>query len=217
MHVTVRLFAALRERAGTGRRELELPQGATAGDVFAALAIGSEPPGLAYAVNQEYAERSAVLAEGDEIALIPPVSGGGEPDPLVLLGPEPIDLARLISHVSGPDAGAIATFTGTVRETARQRDVLDLEYEAYAGMAEREMEKIAAQAGERWPGVRLAIAHRSGRLEIGDLAVVVAAGAPHRAEAFEACRFAIDTLKQTVPIWKKEFARDGEYWVDERP
>jgi molybdopterin synthase catalytic subunit len=115
MHVTVRLFAALRERAGTGRRELELPQGATAGDVFAALAIGSEPPGLAYAVNQEYAERSAVLAEGDEIALIPPVSGGGEPDPLVLLGPEPIDLARLIAHVSGPDAGAIAPFRAPSR------------------------------------------------------------------------------------------------------
>ncbi len=114
MRVTVRLFAALRERAGAGRHELELPEGATAGDVFAALAIGAEPPGLAYAVNREYAERSAALRDGDEVAVIPPVSGG-EDEPLVLLGADPIDLNRLIAYVSGPDAGAIATFTGTVR------------------------------------------------------------------------------------------------------
>jgi DNA-binding CsgD family transcriptional regulator/molybdopterin converting factor small subunit len=125
VRVTVRLFAALRERAGAGKRELELPQGATAGDVFAALDIGAEPPGLSYAVNREYAERSVPLQDGDEVALITPVSGGAD-EPLVLLGPEPIDLNRLIAHVSGPDAGAIATFTGTVRETARERQVLDL-------------------------------------------------------------------------------------------
>lgn len=213
MRVTVRLFAALRERAGTGRRELELPQGATAGDVFAALAIGSEPPGLAYAVNQEYAERSAVLAEGDEIALIPPVSGGGEPDPLVLLGPEPIDLARLISHVSGPDAGAIATFTGTVRETARQRDVLDLEYEAYAGMAEREIERIARDVVARHGCLRAAIWHRTGVVAVGEASVAIAISSAHRAAAFAACKQAIDTLKVTVPIWKKERYADGEVWI----
>lgn len=213
MHVTVRLFAALRERAGTGRRELELPQGATAGDVFAALAIGSEPPGLAYAVNQEYAERSAVLAEGDEIALIPPVSGGGEPDPLVLLGPEPIDLARLISHVSGPDAGAIATFTGTVRETSRQRDVLDLEYEAYAGMAEREIERIARDVVARHGCLRAAIWHRTGVVAVGEASVAIAISSAHRAAAFAACKQAIDTLKVTVPIWKKERYADGEVWI----
>jgi molybdopterin synthase catalytic subunit len=213
MRVTVRLFAALRERAGTGRRELELPQGATAGDVFAALAIGSEPPGLAYAVNQEYAERSAVLAEGDEIALIPPVSGGGEPDPLVLLGPEPIDLARLISHVSGPDAGAIATFTGTVRETSRQRDVLDLEYEAYAGMAEREIERIARDVVARHGCLRAAIWHRTGVVAVGEASVAIAISSAHRAAAFAACKQAIDTLKVTVPIWKKERYADGEVWI----
>jgi molybdopterin synthase catalytic subunit len=208
MHVTVRLFAALRERAGTGRRELELPQGATAGDVFAALAIGSEPPGLAYAVNQEYAERSAVLADGDEIALIPPVSGGGEPDPLVLLGPEPIDLALLISHVSGPDAGAIATFTGTVRATARERDVLDLEYEAYGGMAEREIARIARDV-VTGTGPRSAVWHRTGVVAVGEASVAIAISSAHRAAAFAACKQAIDTLKVTVPIWKKERYADG--------
>jgi MoaE-MoaD fusion protein len=213
MHVTVRLFAALRERAGTGRRELELPHGATAGDVFAALAIGSEPPGLAYAVNQEYAERSAVLAEGDEIALIPPVSGGGEPDPLVLLGPEPIDLARLIAHVSGPDAGAIATFTGTVRERARERDVLDLEYEAYAGMAEREIARIARDVIARHGCLRSAIWHRTGVVPVGEASVAIAISSAHRAAAFAACKQAIDTLKVTVPIWKKERYADGEVWI----
>jgi MoaE-MoaD fusion protein len=213
MHVTVRLFAALRERAGTGRRELELPPGATAGDVFAALAIGSEPPGLAYAVNQEYAERSAVLADGDEIALIPPVSGGGEPDPLVLLGPEPIDLALLISHVGGPDAGAIATFTGTVRATARERDVLDLEYEAYGGMAEREIARIARDVVTRHACLRSAIWHRTGVVAVGEASVAIAISSAHRAAAFAACKQAIDTLKVTVPIWKKERYADGEVWI----
>jgi molybdopterin synthase catalytic subunit len=108
-------------------------------------------------------------------------------------------------------------FVGAVRDRARGREIRHLEYEAYPGMAEREMERIADEAAERWQGARVAIAHRTGRLEIGDVAVVVAAAAPHRAEAFAACRYAIDTLKERVPIWKKEFATDGEYWVDERP
>jgi molybdopterin synthase catalytic subunit len=213
MHVTVRLFAALRERAGTGRRELELPQGAIAGDVYAALAIGEEPPGLAYAVNQEYSERSAVLSDGDEIALIPPVSGGGEPDPLVLLGPEPIDLNRLVEHVSGPDAGAIATFTGTVRETARERDVLDLEYEAYAGMAEREIARIARAVVAEHDCLRSAVWHRTGVVAVGEASVGIAISSAHRAAAFAACKQAIDTLKTTVPIWKKERYADGEIWI----
>jgi molybdopterin synthase catalytic subunit len=104
-----------------------------------------------------------------------------------------------------------------VRDEARGRAIRYLEYEAYPGMAEREMERIAAEAAERWPGVRLAIEHRVGHLEVGEIAVVVVAAAPHRGEAFAACRFAIDTLKQRVPIWKKEFASDGEYWVDDHP
>ncbi|MDX6572169.1 MAG: MoaE-MoaD fusion protein [Gaiellales bacterium] len=212
MRVTVRLFAALRERAGASRRELELPQGATAGDVFAALGIGAEPQGLAYAVNREYADRTAALADGDEVALIPPVSGG-EAEPLVLLGPEPIDLARLIAHVSGPDAGAVATFTGTVRERAREREVLDLEYEAYPGMAEQEIARIARAVLAEHGCLRAAIWHRTGVVAVGEASVAIAISSAHRAPAFAACKQAIDTLKLTVPIWKKERYADGEVWI----
>jgi MoaE-MoaD fusion protein len=212
VRVTVRLFAALRERAGAGRRELELAQGATAGDVFAALGIGAEPPGLAYAVNREYAERSLALKDGDEVALIPPVSGG-DTDPLVLLGPEPIELDRLIAHVSGPDAGAIATFTGTVRETARERSVLDLEYEAYPGMAEQEIMRIARAVLADHDCLRSAIWHRTGVVDVGEASVAIAISSAHRAAAFAACQQAIDTLKVTVPIWKKERYADGEVWI----
>ncbi len=212
MRVTVRLFAALRERAGTGKRELELPAGATAGDVFAALGIGEEPQGLNYAVNREYAERTHALQDGDEIALITPVSGGSD-EPLVLLGPEPIDLARLIAHVSGNDAGAIATFTGTVRETARDRTVLDLEYEAYPGMAEQEIARIARAVLAEHGCLRAAIWHRTGVVAVGEASVGIAISSAHRAPAFAACKQAIDTLKLTVPIWKKERYADGEVWI----
>jgi molybdopterin synthase catalytic subunit/molybdopterin converting factor small subunit len=212
VRVTVRLFAGLRERAGTGKRELELPAGAIAGDVYAALAIGAEPTGLSYAVNQEYAERTAPLSDGDEVALLTPVSGGAD-EPLVLLGPEPIDLARLIAHVSGPDAGAIATFTGTVRESAREREVLDLEYEAYPGMAEQEIMRIARAALADHGCLRAAIAHRTGVVQVGEASVGIAISSAHRAPAFAACKQAIDTLKLTVPIWKKERYRDGEVWI----
>jgi molybdopterin synthase catalytic subunit len=212
VRVTVRLFAALRERAGAGKRELELPPGATAGDVFAALDIGAEPPGLSYAVNREYAERSVPLHEGDEVALITPVSGGAD-EPLVLLGPEAIDLDRLIAHVSGPDAGAIATFTGTVRERARERQVLDLEYEAYPGMAEQEIARIARAVLADHECLRAAIWHRTGVVEVGEASVGIAISSAHRAAAFAACKQAIDTLKVTVPIWKKERYADGEVWI----
>ena len=212
MRVTVRLFAALRERAGAGQVELELPEGATAGDVFPALAIGAEPAGLAYAVNREYAERSAALSDGDEVAVIPPVSGG-EHEPLVLLGPEPIDLDRLLAHVGGPDAGAIATFTGTVRGTARDREVVDLEYEAYPGMAEQEIARIARAALSDHGCLRAAIWHRTGVVPVGEASVAIAISSAHRAPAFAACKQAIDTLKVTVPIWKKERYADGEVWI----
>jgi molybdopterin synthase catalytic subunit len=212
VRVTVRLFAALRERAGAGKRELELPPGATAGDVYAALDIGAEPPGLSYAVNREYAERSVPLQDGDEVALITPVSGGAC-EPLVLLGPEPIDLNRLIAHVSGRDAGAIATFTGTVRETARERQVLDLEYEAYPGMAEQEIARIARAVLAEHDCLRAAIWHRTGVVEVGEASVAIAISSAHRAAAFAACKQAIDTLKLTVPIWKKERYADGEVWI----
>ena len=123
----------------------------------------------------------------------------------------------LLAEVAGPSRGGVVTFTGAVRDHARGESIDHLEYEAYVPMAEREMKRIAAEAEKRWPGTRLSMVHRIGRLESGDAAVMVAAASAHRAEAFEACRYAIDTLKQTVPIWKKEFATSGIYWVEENP
>jgi molybdopterin synthase catalytic subunit len=219
MRVTVRLFGAVREAVGEKELSVQLAPGADVAALRRLLA--REHPvferygeRLAAAVNQETASEGASLRDGDEVAFLPPVAGGqGD----CWLSDRPLDVGAVVARVSGPGIGGVVTFLGAVRDRARGREIEHLEYEAYAGMAEREMEKIAGEAGRRWPGARVAIAHRSGRLEIGDLAVVVAAGAPHRAEAFEACRFAIDTLKQRVPIWKKEFATDGEYWVDDRP
>jgi molybdopterin synthase catalytic subunit len=126
-------------------------------------------------------------------------------------------LDALMAEVTGPDAGGIVTFIGAVRNHARGQTIDHLEYEAYGPMAEREMRAIAAEAAERWPGARVAMAHRVGTLAIGDAAVMIVAAAAHRAEAFDACRFTIDTLKQRVPIWKKEFAESGVYWVEENP
>ncbi len=159
-----------------------------------------------------------MLSDGDEVAFLPPVAGGsGAAVKMCSLSDRPLVPEEVVARVTGPDAGGVVTFVGNVRDHARGRSIRYLEYEAYPEMAVREMEKIAEAAAERWPGTRVAIGHRSGHLEIGDLAVVVVAAAPHRAEAFEACRYAIDTLKETVPIWKKEVATDGEYWVDDRP
>ena len=199
--------------------DMDLPDGSTLGDLRALLA--REHPvfeqfgeRLAVSVNLDVSPFETVLADGDEVAFLPPVAGGGGG---VSLAEAPLDPAEVVARVSGPGLGGVVSFSGAVRDNARGRAIRYLEYEAYPGMAEREMEKICDEAHRRWPGVRVAIAHRVGRLEIGDLAVVIAAAAPHRAEAFEVCRFAIDTLKETVPIWKKEFAVDGEYWVDDRP
>jgi molybdopterin synthase catalytic subunit len=219
VRVIVKLFGAVREAVGEKELSVQLAEGARVADLRRLLAreqpvferFGSR---LAAALNQETVGEDAGLRDGDEVAFLPPVAGGAGD---CWLSERPLDVSEVISRVSGPGLGGIVTFLGAVRDHARGRQIEHLEYEAYAGMAEREMEKIAAEAGRRWPGARLAIAHRCGRLVIGELAVVIAAGAPHRAEAFEACRFAIDTLKQSVPIWKKEFARDGEYWVDDRP
>jgi molybdopterin synthase catalytic subunit len=217
--LTVKLFGAVRERVGAKLLSLSLPDGGTVADLRAQLAAEHaifEEFGdrLAVSINFEIADADAALADGDEVAFLPPVSGGAGS---CTLSERPLDVAATIARVSGPGMGGLVTFIGAVRDNARGREIRHLEYESYPEMAEREMQKIADAAALRWPGVKVAIAHRAGHLEIGDLAVVIAAAAPHRGEAFEACRFAIDTLKQTVPIWKKEVATDGEYWVDDRP
>jgi molybdopterin synthase catalytic subunit/molybdopterin converting factor small subunit len=208
MHVTVKLFAALRDRAGWSERPVELPEGACIGDVWPALWLGSEPPGLAYARNREYAARGEALADGDEVAVLPPVSGGD-----FRVQSQPLDLADVVARVSRPDAGAVATFIGTTRAHSRGRVVTGLEYDAYPEMAEAEMARIAAALHERHDVLEVAMVHRVGPVPIGEASVVIAVSAAHRAAALEACREAIDTLKQTVPVWKKEVFEGGEEWI----
>jgi len=208
MRVVVRLFAGLRERAGTAARDLELGAGSTVTDVWAELGLGEEPPGLLYAVNKEYAPPDRKLADGDEVALIPPVSGGS-----FMLVDGPIGLDAVISDVSGPQAGAIATFQGTVRSRSRGRDVIALVYEAYSGMAERVMAEIAAEVKARYDLCEVAVTHRIGRVEIGETSVAIAVSAAHRQDALAACRDVIDSLKERVPLWKKELYEGGEEWI----
>jgi molybdopterin synthase catalytic subunit len=203
--VTVRLFAGLRERAGWSQREVEA---ARVGDVWAALDLGVEPAGLLYAVNREYADREQSLKDGDVVALIPPVSGGA-----FLLCDGELSLDRVVEEVATTEAGAIATFSGTARRHSRGRVVEYLEYEAYEGMAEEMMEKLAEGLHRRYELHDVAIHHRVGRVELGEPSVVIAVSASHRADALAACKDAIDILKTDVPLWKKEVYEGGEEWI----
>jgi MoaE-MoaD fusion protein len=208
VRITVKLFAGLRERAGESERKLELDTGARVGDVWSPLGLGEEPEGLLYAVNKEYASPDRRLSDGDEVALIPPVSGGE-----FRLTAEPIDVEAVIAEVADDQAGAVATFLGTTRVRSRGRTVLYLEYEAYEGMAEKVMQEIAAALHARYELCRVAIAHRIGRVGIGETSVAIAVSAPHREHALAACKEAIDTLKVDVPLWKKEVYEGGEEWI----
>jgi MoaE-MoaD fusion protein len=206
MPVTVRLFAGLRERAGWARRELDGLE--RVADVWPALELGEEPGGLLYAVNREYAEPGQELRDGDEVALIPPVSGGA-----FRVTEEPLSLDAAVAEVADERAGGIATFTGTVRRQSRGRKVLHLEYEAYAEMAEDVITQLAAELDKAHDLCGIAIHHRVGRVEIGEPSVVIAVSAPHRQDALAACREAIDRLKETVPLWKKEVYEGGAEWL----
>jgi len=208
MRVSVKLFAALREQAGARERTLDVPDGATLGDVWPALALGDEPAGLLYALNRQYAARTAVLRDGDEVALIPPVSGGS-----FRLSEEPLSLDDAVREVRSDDAGAIATFIGTTRGNARGREVVRLEYEAFEGMAEETMAAIADELKSRYALLELAIHHRVGVVGVGETSVVIAVSAAHRGDALAACREAIDLLKVRVPLWKKEIYVGGEEWI----
>ena len=205
MTVRVRLFAGLRERAGWAQREIDV---ASIAEVWPALGLGEEPSGLLYAVNKEYATRDQALTDGDEVALIPPVSGGA-----FLLSDEPLALERVVDEVRDDEAGAIATFAGTTRIRSRDRTVTHLDYEAYEGMAERVMEEIADGLRARYELRAIAIHHRIGRVGIGETSVVIAVSAAHRQAALAACKDAIDELKERVPLWKKEVYADGEQWI----
>jgi len=226
MKLRVLYFAVFREKIGREDDTLSLPDGARVRDAIAALAAQHPPIArlagrFRVAVNQEFSDDDRALADGDELALIPPVAGGSDGRARhVQLLDAPLSLDRCIAAVAGPGMGGIVTFTGMVRGTSvgpaperRALTIEHLEYEAYGAMAVREMTRLCDELEGELPGTRLAVEHRTGRLEVGELAVVIAAAAPHRAEAFTACRAMIDRLKDRVPIWKKEVADDGAEWI----
>ncbi len=218
--VRVRLFARLREQAGTESETIEVPRDATVDDVYDALLhrhpnLEANRDAVRPALNEEFADWDAVVSQGDEVTFIPPVSGGAQTAGVMFeVTTEALDPRRTERAVSHAGAGAICTFTGIVRDNSRGRSVTHLEYEAFESMAVAQMKKIAEEIAEKWPDARVAMLHRTGRLEIGEPSVIVSASAPHRAEAIAACKWGIDRLKESVPIWKKEHATDGTFWIE---
>ena len=236
MRVSVLYFAILRERLRREQEPLELPAGATVADALAAIAarhagIAGLLPQVQTAVNRKVAIATHPLADDDELALLPPVAGGadtagtglatgpatGPPPRKIAVLSGPLSLGAVVAEVEGVERGGIVTFTGVVRRHGRHGEVVRLEYEAYIEMAEQVLAEIAEEIEREWHGVHVAIHHRVGSLLVGETAVVIAAGAPHRAEAFDACEAAIDRLKRRAPIWKKEIGTQGEEWIGHCP
>jgi molybdopterin synthase catalytic subunit len=232
MQVRVLFFGVLKDLLSSSGEAVTLPDGATVAQLMEQLRNGNgidhraESAGhpvwsaLAVAVNREYAAASAVLHEGDEVALLPPVSGGADVAavaPIVALTREPIDRDALVAALQQPGDGAVVVFDGIVRDNTRGRKTLYLDYEAYEEMAVNQMQKLAREAGERFAIDRVGAVHRLGRLEIGESSIVIVVTSAHRAAAFDACRWLIDTLKRTVPVWKKEHFADGAVWKDGEP
>jgi MoaE-MoaD fusion protein len=227
MRVRVLFFGVLKDVAGRASDSVELPSGATVGELLGHYErqvpkFRELLPSIALSVNQEYAGPEAELHAEDEVGLLPPVSGGNDSAPArqtlhAAIVRERIDTRTVLDAIKKPEDGAALIFEGVVRNQTRGRQTLYLEYEAYEVMALKQMEALAGQALERF-GVRdVALVHRLGRLEIGEASVLIVVASAHRAEAFEACRWLIDTLKKTVPIWKKEFFVDGAVWSDGEP
>jgi MoaE-MoaD fusion protein len=219
VRVRVHLFARYREAAGQQQVDLDLPDGGTVETAW--KAVVSRHPELAqyrpytlFAVGHDYVEDDHVLKSGDELSMFPPVSGGSAPVDVFAVVDRPLSPDDIADRVDDPGAGGVVIFSGVVRNQTDGRPVKFLEYEAHAPMAEAKMREIGAAIRARWSGVRrVAMLHRIGRLEIGESSVLIAVSAAHRGDAFEACRYAIDTLKRTVPVWKKEHFEDGEVWV----
>jgi MoaE-MoaD fusion protein len=217
VHVKLLYFAVVRELIGQSQETREIRPGQTVEDLFRQI-VEDHPrierlrPSLMFMVNEEYADPAHEVQDGDEIALIPPVSGG-EPIKRFIMTRDPISESDVTELVSIPEAGAIVTFLGTVRNTARGRTVLSLDYEAYPPAAEKMLEQIGDEIRDRWGIQHTAIIHRFGHLGIGEASVAIAVASAHRADAFDACRYAIDRIKEIVPIWKKEFYEDGETWI----
>lgn len=221
MRVRVLFFGILKDMAGKPSDEIELPEGATVADVLAYYVpripkFRDSLPSLALAVNQQYAGPETKLKANDEVAMLPPVSGGA-PEGHASIIREPIDTARTLAGLKRGEDGAALVFEGVVRNQTRGRKTLYLDYEAYEEMALRQMESLATHSLQQFQIRDVAIVHRLGRLDIGETSVLIAVASAHRAAAFDACRWLIDTLKKTVPIWKKEHFEDGAVWADGEP
>lgn len=225
MQVRVLYLATLKDIAGRAAESVELPEGSTLADLFARLEerfprLTDFRSALALALNQEYAAPDSLLHDQDEVALLPPVSGGaggGLVSPHCHIVHEPIPTQAMVDAIKRPEDGAVAVFEGIVRDHSRGRRTLFLEYEAYEVMALNQMEALARQALERFAIRDVVLVHRLGRLQISQTSVLIVVASAHRAAAFEACRWLIDTLKHTVPIYKKEHFEDGAVWADGEP
>jgi molybdopterin synthase catalytic subunit len=226
MRVRVLFFGRLKDITGCAEAWAELDDGAVLEDLFTRYgrqfpALAAFRPSLVASVNEEFAEWRVALHAGDEIAFLPPVSGGtsanlstAAPDVFCEIVRAPIRAKEIVAALKAPADGAVVVFDGIVRNNSTGRETLYLEYEAYESMALKQMRAIGEQTRKQFSIHRIAIVHRLGRLDIGETSVLIAVSSAHREAAFDACRFAIDTLKRTVPIWKKEFFRDGAVWVE---
>ncbi|HWV24172.1 MAG TPA: molybdopterin converting factor subunit 1 [Thermomicrobiales bacterium] len=218
MNITIRYFAIMREHLGKSVEEIDVADGTTAGEIFG-IAIRDTPRlaslerAVMVMVNEEYVDPDHILQPGDEVALIPPVSGGDHLPSLFTVTGDELDPRAVEALVAGPDAGALVTFAGTVRDNARGLTVTALDYEAYPSAAEKMLARVGAEVADRWPEVRIAISHRTGHLVPGEASVVIVTASPHRENAYAANAWAITRIKEIVPIWKKEWYEDGSSWI----
>lgn len=224
MRVRVLPFGVLKDWLGATATTIELPEGASVGDLLDRVAeLGSAAAalrGIAVSVNAEYASANHRLHDGDEVGLLPPVSGGSDvapPPTMVFLTRDAIDAEKLVANAKAGEDGAVVVFDGIVRNHTRGRRTLHLDYEAYEEMAIKRMNELAAQAVTKYPVRHVTLVHRLGHLEIGETSVLIIVASAHRSAAFDACRWVIDTLKRTVPIWKKETFADGAVWAPGEP
>ncbi|MGD0940223.1 MAG: molybdenum cofactor biosynthesis protein MoaE [Terracidiphilus sp.] len=221
IHVRVLCFGVLKDWLGAGAATVELPEGATVTELVAQLSAQQPESllrGIAVSVNAEFAAQTQTLHEGDEVGLLPPVSGGSESaEQVVALCSEPINPEKWVEAAKRGADGAVVAFDGIVRNNTRGRETLYLDYEAYEEMAAKQMNLLAAEARTRFGVRHVTMIHRLGRLNVGETSVLIVVASAHRAQTFEACRWLIDTLKKTVPIWKRETFADGAVWAAGEP